>query len=149
MEGSSSRSKRPPPIVLPSYNSSLPSYPNTLGRGTPFADTNYFPFPSASLKAPKSLDSTAIQNDHSLGRFFANRGKALLVNRAVWLTVILLVMTSWYYYGEIANFQAVKPTSTSLGKGSFGPSFMDGLQFFPANNPKIHVCVIILLWSSC
>ena len=113
---------------------------NTIGT--------YSPFRSAGLKpptryggpmrfAPKPSDSGRYR------KYTWFRIKRALFGRALWLSLIFVGLVWWWVNGG-KELEKVKLRASGIGReilgGPFGRDTRD-MQFFPASNPKIHVCI--------
>ena len=117
----------------------------TLG-GTPFGITAYSPFRSAGLKLPTPYSSassfetrrTAANSNYRNYNHF--RIKRSLSSKPIWLFLMVIALTLWWYNGGSKELDLVKLSATGLGKELLRDRRMGGFQFLPASNPKIHVC---------
>ncbi len=129
----------------PAYATPISSGTSTP-NGTPFATTAYSPFRSAGLNPPApyhtSRDTTP---DREKSRYFDGyswfRTKRLLSSRPLWFLFALLVLSLWWFHRRLQAPDVVQWKAHHLGKQHASEGRTKKLQFFPATNPKIHVCL--------
>ena len=122
------------------------STPLATPTATRFARTTYSPFLSANLNAPSSYGSPVhfsprrSNTASRCGRIAWLRLKRSLGSRALWLLLLLVVLMIWWLNGGSDELDAVKLGAAGLGRDFFQKGVTRDMQFFPAANPKIHVC---------
>ena len=138
-----SGSPRHPSQVTPS--STPLSTPVPTPGGTPFATTAYSPFLSGGLKAPTSYSSTSSfaprhSSQSNYGSYVWARIRYSLSSKPTWLFLMAVALMLWWFNGLSEELNVVKLNAAELGKGFMQERQMQDYQFFPASNPKIHVC---------
>ena len=68
------------------------------------------------------------------------RIKRVLSSKPLWLLFVLGALTFWWFYGSINDLELVKLSASGFRGELFQDARTQDLQFFPATNPKIHVC---------
>ena len=112
---------------------------------TPLATTSNSPFESDKSGAPspsgRSMNFTPRQRHkyRHYGRVFSRKVKRILTRPATWYLVLVMVMMAWWVNGGSQGLDAVKLGAAGYGRHFFQNAATQGLQFFPPNNPKIHV----------
>ncbi len=138
LTGSPRHAKQTTPSSTPS------STPIPTPSGTPFAKTAYSPFRSAGLKPPTPY---AGDPGFSFGRaekpnsssYRLLRIRRTLSSRPIWLLLMVVALTLWWFNGGSSELDIVKLSATGLGNEFFQERRMQDYQFYPATNPKIHV----------
>ena len=128
----------------PNYATPISSGASTP-YGTPFATTSYSPFRSAGFRPPASYHSSrSVTPDREKSRYFGNyswfRTKRLLSSRLLWFFLVLIGLTSWWVHGRRKATDLFELQADRLEKEYIPTGATKDLQFFPATNPKIHVC---------
>ena len=144
-----------PPFRRPKLHLSLKPFlgsPQKIPYITPLATPGntagtYSPFRSAGLKpptpyggpmrfAPRPSDPVRHRNYTSF------RIRRALLSRALWLSLVFVGLIWWWINGG-KDLEKVRLRASGIGReiigGPFGHNMRD-MQFFPASNPKIHVC---------
>ena len=128
------------PPATPSFN----PYPSP--GDTPLAKTAYSPFSSAGLKAPHPYGSVHIISPRVRGRpWYRNyawfRVRRVLASKPILLVFMLIALSVWWFNGGSGELDIVKRGTAGLGKEFLYERRMHNYQFYPATNPKIHVCL--------
>lgn len=130
------------PSPLPSSSLTVPYQ----SSGTPFGKTAYSPFRSAGLKPPTQYGSPvsfapgrSSKSRYSSYSWF--RFKRALTSKPIWLVLMVAALTMWWFYGGNEELDVVKLGASGLGKDVLHDRRMHNYQFYPATNPKIHVCL--------
>ncbi|KAI9890656.1 MAG: hypothetical protein M1814_003725 [Vezdaea aestivalis] len=137
-----SRASRPPPIVLPRYDSwPLPShhYSNSLASAAIVNDA-YSPFRSASLKGPVRFNPKGRRNKsvRACLSFCRLQARRIIYGRITWL-VIFVLLAGFYLRGRgREDFEHAKIKSEQFGKDMVNLAITKDLQLIPASNPKFY-----------
>jgi hypothetical protein len=65
----------------------------------------------------------------------------LVLSRVLWFGIVFCALVWWWCHGGRQDFDAARAKSTVLRDEIFQADLTKGLSFFPASNPKIHVCL--------
>lgn len=130
--------------TLPASSSSVP-YQSSVD--TPFGKTAYSPFLSAVSKPPTPYGgSVAFAPRHSSKSHYGHhnwyRIKRTLSSKLVCLILMVAALTVWWFNGGSEELDVVKLGASGLGKEFLQERRMHDYQFFPATNPKVHVCIV-------
>ena len=122
------------------------SAPNQSPANTPFGKTAYSPFRSAALQPPSPYGGPIAFAPRRSGKsYYGNynwfRIKRTLSSKPMWLFLMAVVLTLWWFNGGSEEFDVVKFGANGLRKEFLQEMKMHDYQFFPATNPKIHVCI--------
>ena len=112
--------------------------------GTPFSTTTYSPFRSAGLKPPTPYGGPmAFTPRNERRRYYETyswyRTKRMLNSKPLWFLLDMMALTIWWFHGGRDELSMARLDAKRLGKDLFPEGRTKDLQFFPANNPKIHV----------
>lgn len=80
------------------------------------------------------------QNFNRQGGYNWFRLGRLLSSKPIWFMLMLGVLVLWWFNGGRGEMDLVRIGATEFGRDFFQEQRTQGLQFFPATNPKIHVC---------
>ena len=75
--------------------------------------------------------------------YTAYRIRRFLSSRPMWLLLVLGVLAFWWFHGGSDELDLVKLSANGFRRELFQDARTQGLQFFPATNPKIHVSRIL------
>ena len=129
------------------------AYTNSMPLGTPLTSTTYSPFRSAGLKPPTPYGGPMhFTPRNERRRYFDTyswyRIKRVLNSRPLWFLLALVALFLWWFHNGRDNLTMARLEAKRLGKDLFPEGRTKDLRFFPATNPKIHVCWTELsLWS--
>ena len=139
LTGSPRHPNQSTPPATPFFN----PYPSP--GDTPLTKTAYSPFSSTGLKAPHPYGSGDIINPRLRGRpWYHNyawfRVRRVLASKPILLVFMLIALSLWWFNGGSGELDIVKRGTAGLGKEFLYERRMHNYQFYPATNPKIHVC---------
>ena len=111
---------------------------------TPFARTAYSPYYSAGLKVPTVYETPESNTPRRTSRscyrkFHWYHFKPFFASRPVWLLLMVVALTLWWFNGGSEELNVVKLGASGLSKEFLHEKRMRDYQFYPATNPKIHV----------
>ena len=124
------------------------SLPFVSPGSTPFGKTAYSPYRSVELKPPTPYGGQASFVPPRLSRSIYSHYKWLVVKRVfssklVWLLLMFVAMTLWWFNGGSEELDVVKLGASDLGKEFLNERRMHNYHFYPATDPKIHVCLLL------
>lgn len=108
----------------------------------PAGAATYSPFRSAGLIPPSPYGGPMQFSPRPFNSYW--RYTRFRTGGVLWLLLVLGGLMLWWFNGGRVEVDIVRLGATELGQGFFPEARMQGLQFFPATNPKIHVW-----WSFC
>lgn len=116
---------------------------NALSTFVPHA--TYSPFRSAGLAPPTPYGGpmqftprAQTSTRHDTYTWF--RLGRVLSSKPVWSMLMLGALVLWWFNGGRNEMDLARSSAAEFGRDFFQEQRTQGLQFFPANNPKIHVC---------
>ena len=68
------------------------------------------------------------------------RIKRVLNSKPLWIMLALVALSLWWFHSGRDDLTMARLEAKRLGKDLFTEGITKDLQFFPATNPKIHVC---------
>lgn len=117
---------------------------------TPPPGATYSPFRSAGLAPPTPYGvpmqfTPRTQNFDRQGSYNWFRRGRLLSSKPIWFILMLGALVLWWFNGGRDEMDLVRVGAAEFGRDFFQEQRTQGLQFFPATNPKIHVCFFVRL----
>lgn len=110
---------------------------------TPVSHATYSPFRSAGLAPPTPYGGpmhftprAQKSNRHDTYTWF--RLGWVLSSKPAWVVLMLGTLVLWWFNGGRDEMELVKTGAAEFGRDFFQEQRTQGLQFFPATNPKIH-----------
>ncbi len=142
-EPSPLHSRRVPGLAFRSLSSPSVATHGSYGPLTPLSLHSNSPLRSATIPSPQ-LDSNGPRfvprrDAGDVMSYSLNRARKVLSSRIFWIVLVLLGLVYSWTRGGWHDFDPAALRSTRIARGILGPDVTAGLQFFPANNPKIHV----------
>ena len=114
---------------------------------TPLDSNSYSPFHSASLRAPQRTGDASGHAQRSPGSCVAHYSRTafarLLVRRTLFLALAIASLILWWDNGARHDLSPVALAASGMRTPLLRTDAISGLQFFPASNPKFHVCVAL------
>ena len=119
---------------------------------TPATQATYSPFRSAGLAPPTPYGGPVqftprrkrIPNDYR-ARTRIRLGRALS-SRPLWFLLMLGALMLWWFNDGRDEMDLIRVGAAGFGREFFPEERTRGLRFFPATNPKIHVCHLSNVW---
>lgn len=124
------------------------SISNSSKLPTPLSITAYSPFRSAGLKPPTpygglmQFNPRPSRKPNGRQSYVWFRVRRAVKSKSLWLFLLIGILTLWCFSGA-DELNAIRLNARKLGNGMFAEERTRGLQFFPATNPKIHVCFLL------
>lgn len=128
----------------PNYAGQLDQTTSSLS--TPRNATTYSPFRSAGLRPPAQYEGPVQLTPSRIRKYktYARRScfwvRRLVSNKLWWSILILWLLLLWWLKGGSDEVDLIKLKANGFGTEIFQEGRTRKLQFFPAENPKIHVC---------
>lgn len=110
----------------------------------PVHHATYSPFRSAGLAPPTPYRgpmqfTPRTQRSSRYGTYTCHRSGRVLSSKPVWFMLMLGALVLWWFNGGRDEMDLVRVGAAEFGRDFFPEQRTQGLQFFPASNPKIHV----------
>lgn len=117
---------------------------------TPVSHATYSPFRSAGLAPPTPYGvpvqfSPRTQRSIRYDKYTWLRLGRVVSSKPVWFMLMLGALVLWWFNGGRDEMDLVRVGAAEFGRDFFQEQRTQGLQFFPATNPKIHVCSFVKL----
>lgn len=119
---------------------------------TPVSHATYSPFRSAGLAPPTPYGGPThftprAQKSNRRDTYTWFRLGWVLSSKPIWFMLMLGTLVLWWFNGGRDEMELVRVGAAEFGRDFFQEQRTQGLQFFPAANPKIHVCSFVGLLS--
>ncbi|MCJ1463355.1 hypothetical protein MMC07_001962 [Pseudocyphellaria aurata] len=119
---------------------------------TPVPHATYSPFRSAGLAPPTPYGGPMqfSPRTHTSNRYSAYtrfRLGQVLGSKPLWFILMLGALVLWWFNGGSAEMDLVRVGAAEFGRDFFQEQRTQGLQFFPASNPKIHVFSFVRVFN--
>lgn len=87
--------------------------------------------------------SPRTQTSNQYGAYTRFRLSRVLSSKPLWFMLMLGALVLWWFNGGRDEMDLVRVGATEFGRDFFQEQRTQGLRFFPASNPKIHVCPFV------
>ena len=139
MDPSPSRSKRPALFLTPIGTPLATPYQSQRSSAIPMPSVSmtYSPFHTATFSRPSPL--YPVNGLSSVSGYTGYKIRRVLASRLIWVLICCFGVLFWWSHGDEQEFDIARSRTGFLHERVFKQDLKDNLQFFPANNPKIHV----------